>query len=143
MGGGTIDHMGAHHREATLQVPAAPQSAGSARRFVQAQLDDWGLEVDGDGVVLMVSELVTNAGLHANSDATVRLVDQGDCLRVEVTDASTTPVEVRSHRTGAETGRGLRIVDALAARWGVDALPGGKTVWFEVVVQPERAGRRG
>lgn len=133
--------MGAPSRQATLEVTAAPQSARAARRFVQAQLDEWGLSVDDDGVVLMVSELVTNAGLHANSAATVRLVDQGDCLRIEVTDASTTPVQVRSHRTGAETGRGLRIVDALAARWGVDAAADGKTVWFEVVVQPARAGR--
>ena len=101
-------------RQATLDVPAAPQSAGEARRFVQAQLDDWDLRVDDDGVVLMVSELVTNAGLHANSDARVRLVDQGDCLRIEVTDTSTTPVQLRSHQTGSETGRGLRIVDALA-----------------------------
>ena len=126
-------------RQATLEVPAAPQSAGTARRFVQAQLDDWELTVDEDGVVLMVSELVTNAGLHANSDATVRLVDQGDCLRIEVTDASTTPVQVRSHRMGAETGRGLRIVDALAARWGVEPAVDGKTVWFEVVVQADGA----
>lgn len=124
-------------RQATLDVPAAPQSAGEARRFVQAQLDDWDLRVDDDGVVLMVSELVTNAGLHANSDARVRLVDQGDCLRIEVTDTSTTPVQLRSHQTGSETGRGLRIVDALAARGGVDAAADGKTVWFEVVVPPD------
>ena len=128
--------MGSDDRQATLAVPPAPQSAGDARRFVRDQLDAWDLRVDDDGVVLMVSELVTNAGVHARSGATVRLVDRGDCLRIEVTDASTTPIAVRSHQPGAETGRGLRIVESLAARWGVDPVEGGKTVWFEVVAQP-------
>ncbi len=133
--------MGARRdRQATLDVPAAPQSAGAARRFVQAQLDDWDLAVDEDGVVLMVSELVTNAGLHADSEATVRLVDLGHCLRIEVSDSSTTPIQLRPHQTGSEAGRGLRIVDALASRWGVDAAADGKTVWFEVLVRPGRDG---
>ena len=124
--------MASRDRQASLDLPAAPQSPGAARRFVRDQLAAWSLAVDDDGVVLMVSELVTNAGLHARSPATVRLVDHGDCLRIEVTDASTVPVQVRPHQEGAETGRGLRIVDALAARWGVDPTAGGKTVWFEV-----------
>ena len=124
-------------RQAALDLPAAPQSAGAARRFVRDQLDDWGLRVDGDGVVLMVSELVTNASLHARSAATVRLVDRGDCLRIEVHDGSTNPVQVRTHQTGSEAGRGLRIVAALAAQWGVEVAVDGKTVWFEVVVPPD------
>ena len=132
-------------RQATCDLPAAPQIAGDARRFVQRRLAEWGIDghVDGDGVVLMVSELVTNAGLHAGTGATVRVVDHGDCLRIEVTDDSTVPVELRPYETGAETGRGLRIVEALSARWGVDAAPAGKTVWFEVVISPTRFRRDG
>lgn len=132
-------------RQATFDLPAAPRSAGDARRFVQRWLGECGIDghVDGDAVVLMVSELVTNAGLHAGTGARVRVVDHGDCLRVEVTDESSVPVELRPFETGAETGRGLRIVEALSARWGVDAARTGKTVWFEVVISPTRSRRVG
>lgn len=132
-------------RQATVDLPAAPRSAGEARRFVQRRLADWGIDgqVDGDGVLLMVSELVTNAGLHAGTGATVRVVDHGDCLRIEVTDDSVVPVQLRPYETGAETGRGLRIVEALSARWGVDAAGSGKTVWFEVTVAPTWSRRDG
>ena len=119
-------------REAVLDFPAAQQSAGAARRLVREHLDRWDVQVVDDDVVLMVSELVTNVGLHARTEATVRLLFTGDCLRVEVADGSTEPVEVRPRSPGAETGRGLMIVAALALTWGVDTKPGGKTVWFEV-----------
>ena len=91
---------------------------------------------------VMVSELVTNVGLHARTEAVVRVSLHDGCLRVEVSDRSAHPIEVRQHAPGAETGRGLRIVEALAADWGVDAVAGGKTVWFEVPVHP-RSGSDG
>lgn len=124
--------------EAALELAPAPQSAGAARRFVRDRLDAWRIGADGDDVALMVSELVTNVGLHARTDAVVRVSLRDGCLRVEVTDRSPAPVEVRPHAPGAETGRGLRIVEALAADWGVRAEDTGKTVWFEVPVH-ERA----
>lgn len=127
--------------EAVLGFPAAPQSAGGARRFVREHLETWNVQVDDDDVVLMVSELVTNVGLHARTEATVHLSVRGDRLRVEVADGSTEPVEVQPHRTGSETGRGLMIVDALAAAWGVDMGPAGKTVWFEVPASISSAGQ--
>lgn len=118
--------------EAALAFPAAPQSAGAARRFVRHRVDDWHLGVATEDVVLMVSELVTNVGRHARTEATVRVRFAGDCLRIEVSDASPQPVQRREHSSGAEAGRGLLIVDALAAAWGVEADDHGKTVWFEV-----------
>jgi signal transduction histidine kinase len=118
--------------EAVQAFPPAPPSAGEARRFVGACLDRWGVLVDDDDVVLMVSELITNACRHAATDSTVHLVVTDGCLRVEVHDGSPEPVHLREHSSGAETGRGLRIVDSLARRWGVDRGVDGKTVWFEV-----------
>lgn len=123
--------------QGVLSFPAAPQSAGEARRFVRGHLERWNLQADADDVVLMVSELVTNVGLHARTEATVHVWVSGDRLRVEVADGSTEPVEVQPHRSGAETGRGLMIVDKLAEDWGVAMGPAGKTVWFEV---PARIG---
>ena len=120
--------------EAALEFAPAPLSAGAARRFVRDQLRGWGVGVDEDDVALMVSELVTNVGLHARTEAFVRVTLRDGCLRVEVSDHSAVPIQVRPHAPGAETGRGLRIVEALAEDWGVRADDGGKTVWFEVPV---------
>lgn len=128
-------------RSATVELSPAPQSAGLARRFVREQVRAWGLGTDEDDVALMVSELVTNVGLHARTEALVSVSVRDGCLRVEVTDRSHQPVEVRPHALGAETGRGLRIVDALASDWGVRQTATGKTVWFEVPARAASPGR--
>ena len=89
---------------------------------------------DIDTVVLLVSEVVTNAVLHARSDIRLEVQASADTVRVEVHDGS--PVEPRVHhyRLTSGTGRGLRMVEQLARRWGVehDVARGGKVVWFEV-----------
>lgn len=125
---------------ATIELAPAPQSAGLARRFVRDRVRSWGVGTDEDDVALMVSELVTNVGLHARTEALVSVSLRDGCLRVEVTDRSPQPVEVRPHALGAETGRGLRIVDALASDWGVQQAPAGKTVWFEVPARVAASG---
>ena len=84
-----------------------------------------------DIVELLVSELVTNAVLHAHTEIELTVRDLGDCIRVEVSDDSPRLPEL--HPAGlTESGRGLQIVDALASRWGTEGRTGGKTVWFEV-----------
>lgn len=130
-------------RAATVELRPAPQSAGLARRFVRDQVRAWGVGTDEDDVALMVSELVTNVGLHARTEAIVTLFLRDGCLRVEVTDRSPLQVEVRPHALGAEAGRGLRIVGALASDWGVRHAPIGKTVWFEVPARMAAAGPLG
>ena len=118
--------------QADLRLAAVPQSAGAARRFTREHLDNWQVGVVVDEVVLMVSELVTNVGLHARTDAVVHLEVAAGRVRVEVSDASPRLPERRDQQPGAETGRGLLIVDALADAWGVQPGALGKTVWFEV-----------
>ncbi|HSL56487.1 MAG TPA: ATP-binding protein [Acidimicrobiales bacterium] len=107
-------------------------SAAEARHFVIATLTRWGCERLVDDAQLIVSELVTNAVLHAHSPAhlDVRLV-RGH-LRLEVTDGGGgTPRQQPwdPHRIG---GRGLMIVSRLATRWGVDHEGGRKSVWAEL-----------
>jgi DNA-binding NarL/FixJ family response regulator len=112
-----------------------PSSAGSARRHLRSTLQG---KVDGavlEVVELLTSELVTNVIEHARTTARVTAVMTGSRLRVSVTDEGpgipTPQVDVSPQRVG---GRGLGLVGALSASWGVGAGDVGKTVWFELDV---------
>jgi anti-sigma regulatory factor (Ser/Thr protein kinase) len=119
-----------------LELPVGPLAARTARRYLVSCLDGVAADVI-DEVLLLTSELVTNAVLHGVAPIRLQLHRRGGTLRVDVSDGgvpfAVTPVPVWS-RT-AEGGRGLLLVDALASDWGSqdqeDASPG-KTVWFEL-----------
>ena len=97
-------------------------------------LGAWSCEHLAYDAALLVSELVTNAVIHARSDVAVRLWRTGSGIRVEIADRDPQPVMSRSFNPEALGGRGLHLVEALAREWGVrDAKPG-KTVWFELAV---------
>jgi anti-sigma regulatory factor (Ser/Thr protein kinase) len=81
---------------------------------------------------VLVDELVTNAVLHARTDAELVATVDGHVARVQVRDASTHLPAPRFYATNSATGRGLHLIEALARRWGVDEVPGGKIVWFEL-----------
>lgn len=85
-----------------------------------------------DNAVLMISELVTNAILHGGEGAVLTLTSDDLKIRAEVRDSSPAMPVVRSYSETATTGRGMVIVDALAAAWGTFAVDGGKVVWFEL-----------
>ncbi|MBV9952490.1 MAG: ATP-binding protein [Acidimicrobiia bacterium] len=111
--------------------PAQPGSVKAARSAVHAALTD----VDPtlvDAVVLMVSELTTNAILHARTEFTLEIETSAHDLRVTVSDAGPGDPAVRAPAREKTTGRGLQIVERLADQWGiVDGAPG-KSVWFVV-----------
>lgn len=108
------------------------RSSAAARRFVGEALRRW--ECDGllDTVNLLVSELVTNSVLHAGSAPDIAVLLKPDAVRIEVSDEGGTLPDVAEAAADATSGRGLALVEALASAWGVEDLPGGKTVWFEV-----------
>ncbi len=87
-----------------------------------------------DTVELLTSELVTNAVVHARS-APELLVRVGDrVVHIEVCDGSANPPTRRRRDPEAASGRGIAIVEELAATWGVLQVPDdGKRVWFEVL----------
>lgn len=119
-------------RRATLhQASAAP---GVARRFVDDTLGRWDCADALGTVSLLVSELVTNAVVHAASEPEVAVVLQRDRLRVEVADASPDLPVPRQARLTDDSGRGMALLDDLATAWGVTPLgdDDGKVVWFEV-----------
>lgn len=116
--------------EARTKLPPDPRSPGAARRFVISTLSSWSLESAADTVVLLVSELVTNALLHARSEIELALTNAAGELRVEVIDASPILPHVQPYRPAAGTGRGLVLVEALSTDWGAHEDGNGKVVWF-------------
>jgi anti-sigma regulatory factor (Ser/Thr protein kinase) len=92
----------------------------------------WGCDAVVNDAELLVSELVTNAVLHARSATRVTIERHGSRLRVSVYDTSPTRPRMRELGPEAVTGRGLLLVDRIARRWGVEPHEPGKAVWFEV-----------
>jgi anti-sigma regulatory factor (Ser/Thr protein kinase) len=112
--------------------PSTPVSAGQARAFVESVLAGAGLDDLSYSATLLVSELVANAILHSGTplEVVVRCVD--DRVRVEVHDGNP-QLPVRKHySTMSGTGRGLMLVERMAAGWGSERTAGGKVVWFEL-----------
>jgi anti-sigma regulatory factor (Ser/Thr protein kinase) len=107
-----------------------------ARRFTREVATRWDLDADVlADVELLVSELVTNAVLHARSPARLTIEHDGRTLRVTVADESDAQPRLRDYGADAVTGRGLYLVDRISERWGVDAVRDdhyGKRVWFEL-----------
>lgn len=118
--------------EAHRPFVARPESAGEARRFVADTLQAWNFPELIDPATLLVSELVTNALLHARSEIDVLLAVGDDELRVEVHDTSPVMPRPRQYSPEAVTGRGLHMLDCVATDWGARATTGGKAMWFTI-----------
>jgi anti-sigma regulatory factor (Ser/Thr protein kinase) len=118
------------NRSEELQLPTDPSAGRLARGFVLSLLGTWGLEELCDTVVLLTSEVVTNAVLHAASPLALQVTRLDDGVRVAISDGSRSQPARRRHSQQATTGRGLRLLDDLSDEWGSDANAGGKTVWF-------------
>jgi anti-sigma regulatory factor (Ser/Thr protein kinase) len=118
--------------EVATRLEAAPASAGQARRVATAAVRKWGEGELEDVVNLLVSELVANAVRHTESDIEVVVLRLAESVRVEVHDRSSDAPIPRDAGPEAESGRGMALLESLAARWGVDCRPDGKSVWFEV-----------
>ncbi len=120
-----------------------PIAVRGAREFALGALDD-GVDLAADEgfverVLLVVSELATNAVLHARTPFVVRMSGDGGSVRVAVFDTSDGRPEPGSPDPAAVTGRGLGIVDALASAWGVEPAEGGKWVWAELAAEESGA----
>ena len=118
--------------QAGCTLAADLKSAREARLFVDELLARWDAGEAIDTVVLLVSELVTNAVLHAGSDVELSVRLLPDAVRVEVVDTSPVIPSPKDADDTDTSGRGLAIMDAMASAWGIAPLPDGKCVWFEV-----------
>jgi anti-sigma regulatory factor (Ser/Thr protein kinase) len=108
-------------------------SVRDARRFLSQVLRDWRTDAYDFGAPQVLSELATNAALHARSQFTVTVHVADDCLLLEVSDASPRIPRARHYAADATTGRGMGLVAALSLSWGTTTgAGGGKTVWARV-----------
>lgn len=115
----------------TLRLPPVARSSSMSRRFVERALARWELDDLCDVAVLLTSELVTNAIVHAQTEVAVTITrDDPRTISVAVSDNSRSEPRPQRHTDDSATGRGLGILDALASSWGVVSDPGGKTVTF-------------
>ena len=123
-----------------LLLPSVPESSGVCREFVRSAFEQWGLEHGLDDTLLLVSELCSNVIRHAGTPMVVGVVWEptAHLVHVGVRDDSSGMPSVRTPGELAQSGPGLRIVDAVAQRWGVQPLPAGKIVWFELRVGARR-----
>jgi anti-sigma regulatory factor (Ser/Thr protein kinase) len=127
----------AHSEVRRLDLPADPASVGRARRFVRTTLEDWELDQAVELATLLVSELATNAVLHARTAYAVEVTRGAADVRVEVFDGSAVAPRQRANSASAATGRGVALIDRLATSWGTQ--PAGqqgfaKSVWFTVTL---------
>jgi len=124
------------------------RSVASARSFVRDTLQGWGFADIVDDAVVLTSELVTNAVVHAGTAADVLCLRSDDGVRIEVADRypeREIPLQGHPSTMGSpdrEGGRGLQLCAALAGRWGVDYTPTHKQVWFQLDLPERPVGTR-
>ncbi len=118
---------------ATLHLEPVVESTPVARHWIAAHLRDLPADVSSCAA-LLTSELVTNAVLHAATPMCVTLHILPDRIRVDVADGNLSFPAIKDYGRDAATGRGLTLFNTLASDWGVQAVDGGKIVWFELPV---------
>ena len=119
-----------------LRLTPSPSSVGDARRFCREWLDTEGCSGSHEVVALLVSELVTNVVLHARTACELEVSRAGSRIRVSVTDEDERLPVRKDLDPEAGSGRGLVLLHAMSTTTGVDLVPGGKQVWFEVDCRP-------
>lgn len=124
------------------------RSVATARSFVRDTLQGWGFSDIVDDAVVLTSELVTNAVVHAGTAADVLCLRTEDAVRIEVSDhypEREIPLQSSPATMGSpdrEGGRGLQLCAALATRWGVDYTSTHKQVWFQLDLPDRPVGTR-
>ncbi len=130
-----------------MEIGPDPAEVGRARRWARSRLTGSGIGADeplAETLILLISELVTNAVVHTGCPAVLRMLFPGAAgvgpiaglppatVRVEVADISACPPRRRCAEGDDTGGRGLELVDGLADRWGWQREGAGKRIWCEV-----------
>jgi anti-sigma regulatory factor (Ser/Thr protein kinase) len=119
---------------ASFDLPPTQAAVPAARHLVLELLRVWQCPHDHDDAALLVTELVSNVADHVGGEAdlTVEVSFADAWLRIAVVDGSAVRPVVRELSTEQPRGRGLRMVQAIADRWGVEDHHGGKRIWLEM-----------
>ncbi|GAA3156751.1 hypothetical protein GCM10010531_05100 [Blastococcus jejuensis] len=120
--------------EASFDLPPALSSVPAARHLVVGLLEAWAVPQDLDDAALLTTELVSNVIDHVGGESTltVEVTSSGDWLRIGVVDGSAIRPVVQELDQQRPRGRGLRMLQTIAARWGSEERGDGKRVWFEL-----------
>ena len=120
--------------EAKTRFYADPDAPSAARRFVAGLLGrrPYGDRIDAGDAQLVISELATNAVIHAGTPFSVSVRCDGSVVRLSVQDWSDMQPVMRDGNPAASSGRGLRLIAMVSRSWGVEYGPDGKTVWAEL-----------
>jgi len=125
---------GPRSESAALELGPRHRDVAAARAFVADRCHEWGCGGLVEDAELVISELVTNALVHGAGRRELRVALSDAALRLQVIDEGKGMPDPRQAGQGDEDGRGLLLVSALCAAWGVEALPGeGKVVWAEIL----------
>jgi anti-sigma regulatory factor (Ser/Thr protein kinase) len=117
-------------RKAAMAVPPGDVEVHTARAFTDAALRSWGVdETYRSDIVLVVSELVTNALVYGRPPIEVRLRHRQQGVVLEVHDGASVMPTLMRPSTDDEHGRGLQLAAALSERWGARPTSKGKAVW--------------
>lgn len=116
----------------STHLPPRPESVPAARHFASDAASEMGAKRSVVDTELLVSELATNAVLHARTPMRVSVLLHGERVRVEVRDDDPTLPQQRPLDPLSPGGRGIVLVELLARAWGINHNERGKTVWFEL-----------
>jgi anti-sigma regulatory factor (Ser/Thr protein kinase) len=122
-----------------ISLPALPESVRRARAFVAETVRRAGVGQESLEVIVVASELVTNAVVHGAARISLRTVIDADNVWIEVQDhGPDLPVRIDPHEP-RDSGRGLAIVEEFAGEWGCTVVRGasGKFVWCSVPRVPD------
>ena len=121
-------------RSACMDLPPTSGSVTAARRVVRELLAVWDVPHDREDAELLVTELVANVVDHVRGEAdlTLELSVSDTWLRIAVVDGSSIRPVVQELSHERPRGRGMRLVEAIADRWGAEDHEGGKRVWLEM-----------
>ena len=126
--------------EAHVEFDGAPSSVAQARHFANSVLEAGGATDDAWPVTQVVSELATNAVVHAGTPFVLSISHDASHIRIAVTDRRPLArASMRRLSNEATTGRGLQMVQTLGQAWGVDQTDAAKTVWCNSFAAPDRA----
>ena len=119
---------------AGIDLPPVAHSVPLARHVTVDLLRVWRAPHDRDDAALLVTELVSNVVDHVGGEAsfTLELELADGWLRMAVADGSSVLPVVRELNSAHPRGRGLRLVQAIAERWGCESRDGGKRIWFDL-----------
>ncbi|WNV75106.1 ATP-binding protein [Geodermatophilus sp. DSM 44513] len=119
---------------ASVDLHPVTASVPVARHLVRDLLRDWSAPHDAEDAALLVTELVADVVDHVAGEAssTLQVTLAERWLRISAADGSALRPVVRDLHVSADRGRGMRLVEAVADRWGVEEHGDGTCVWFEL-----------